>query len=98
MQALLMRAEGLGILTPNQARHLWQQLSKRGWKTAEPPELDFAPEQPKVLGMILRAHLNDLGYSSKELFDMARVHEGDFEALYGKLDAPHEKPRLRMVI
>lgn len=97
MQALLMRADSLGVVTSNQARYLWQQISRRGWKTAEPPELDFAPEQPRVLGMIVRAHLDDLGYQPDELVAMTRVGERDFEALYGRLDTPQERPRLRLV-
>ncbi len=40
MQALLMRASGLGLVSPNQARYLWQQISARGWRTSEPAELD----------------------------------------------------------
>lgn len=97
MQALLIRAENLGVVTSNQARYLWQQIAKRGWRTSEPPELDFALEQPKVLGMIIHAHLNDLGYQPEELIAMARVGEQDFESLYGRLNVPHEKPRLRLV-
>jgi len=63
----------------------------------EPPELDFSPEQPKVLGMIIRAHLDDLGYRADELIAMTRVGEADFEGLYGRLDTPQEKPRLLLV-
>ena len=41
MQALLMRAKSLGFVDHNQNRYLWQQLSSRGWRLSEPPELDF---------------------------------------------------------
>ncbi len=36
MQSLLMAAQDLGAVTDNQARYLWQQISKRGWRIREP--------------------------------------------------------------
>jgi Zn-dependent peptidase ImmA (M78 family)/transcriptional regulator with XRE-family HTH domain len=98
MQALLMRASSLNLLTKNQSKYLWQQISKRGWRLREPAELDFPREIPSVLQMVIKAHLSDLGYSMEELSSMLRIHESEFEEMYGpnKTEEP-DKPRLRIV-
>lgn len=97
MQALLMRASDLGAITPNQSRYLWQIISARGWRLAEPPELDFPAEKSRVLSMIIRSHLDDLGFSVAELVSLAKVPESDFTELYGSIAAQTDKPRLRII-
>ena len=99
MQALLMRAHALGYVTANQNRYLWQQISSRGWRLREPPELDFEPEQPSVLPSILSAHLTDLGYTITDLSRFVPLHEHEFERMYG-IGRPEEslsRPKLRVV-
>jgi Zn-dependent peptidase ImmA (M78 family)/transcriptional regulator with XRE-family HTH domain len=98
MQALLMRASHLKLVTSNQARYLWQQISAHGWRTREPPELDFPRETPKVLSSIIDAHVSDLGYSAHQLVELSRVHESEFTEMYGRIGAPQQsRPRLRIV-
>ena len=99
MQALLMRAASLRCVTANQNRYLWQQISARGWRTREPPELDFEPEQPSVLPAMVKSHLSDLGYSPAELAQLVRLHESEFAEMYGEFGepAPKEKVKLRIV-
>lgn len=99
MQSLLMRASSLKLLTPNQARYLWQQISSRGWRLKEPPELDFQREVPTVLQSMVKSHLSDLGYSISELTKLLRLHEGEFLQMYGSVGLKQPgKPRLRIVI
>jgi Zn-dependent peptidase ImmA (M78 family) len=99
MQAILMAAQAIGCILPNQARYLWQQMSSRGWRLREPAELDFEFDQPAVLPAILRSHVQDLGYSVADLVRFSRLHDADFSNFYGKLDQgdPGPKPRLRIV-
>lgn len=98
MQALLMKAKSLKILTPNQERYLWSQISARGWRTSEPPELDFAHEQPKVMKSILEAHINTFGFSVKELSALVPLNESEFIELFGDIENEEPtKPRLRIV-
>lgn len=100
MQALLMRATALKFVSDNQTRYLWQQISSRGWRLREPPELDFPREFPKVLSSIIKMHLTELGYSLTDLTKLARLHEGEFLEMYADafVDAPPPlKPRLRIV-
>jgi len=98
MQALLMRAKGLGYLTDNQNRYLWQQISSRGWRTREPSELDFPHERPTVLNAIIKAHLSDLGFTMSELSSLVPLHESEFVKMYDLADDGPGKPRLRLVI
>jgi Zn-dependent peptidase ImmA (M78 family)/DNA-binding XRE family transcriptional regulator len=46
MQALAMRARGLGLLSENQARYLFQQFSARGWRKREP--VAIPAERPRL--------------------------------------------------
>ena len=98
MQALLMRAKGLGYLSDNQNRYLWQQISARGWRTREPPELDFSHERPTVLNAIIKAHLADLGFTMSELSRLVPLHEPEFVRMYDLAEEPLPKPRLRLVV
>lgn len=97
MQGILFAADREGILTKNQARYLWTQISARGWKTAEPTSLDFAHDRPTVLPTILKALLNDLGFEKSEVLHMARVKEKEFDRLYPYLSEEPTLPRLRIV-
>ena len=83
MAALLMRAYGLNFLTENQYRYLWKQISARGYRLREPPELDFEPEEPTLVKQLFDLHLNGLKYSVKELAGMLAVYERELLALYG---------------
>lgn len=99
IQALLLRASGLGLLTSNQSRYLWTQISSRGWRMEEPPELDFPAEQPRVLPSIIESHISHLGYKAEELAALTRVHMSEFIEMYGNQAStnPPERPRLRIV-
>ncbi len=98
MASLLMAAQASGHLNENQGRYLWQQFSAKGWRTKEPASFDFPFDPPSVLPSIIRAHLEDLGYSSEELFGMARLHSRDVLEMYGPLSSQEpSRPRLRIV-
>jgi len=98
IQSLLMCAKSLGLVDANQNRYLWQQISSRGWRLREPPELDFPHEQPTVLPSMIRSHIRHLGYTLADLARLVPLHEHDFTKLYGPLEgeAP-QRPRLRLV-
>lgn len=49
MQALIVRAKSLELISQRQYRYLFQQLSARGWKDAEPSNLDVAVEKPRLI-------------------------------------------------
>jgi Zn-dependent peptidase ImmA (M78 family) len=89
MQALLMRATALGLVTKHQAQYLWKQINARRLRLREPPELDFDPERPTVISSMLRLHMDALGYSIEELAQMLHVRVSTLNGLYGV--APKEQ-------
>jgi Zn-dependent peptidase ImmA (M78 family) len=80
MAALLMRAEELKAITPNQARYLWTQMGKAGYRTREPIELDVAGEQPSLLHELIETYETEFQYSEEDFrailpFNNAELHE-----------------------
>lgn len=59
MQALIMRALKLGIITLRQRKYLFQQLSMRGWRTREPENLDIDLERPQSLPQLASLFYGD---------------------------------------
>jgi hypothetical protein len=97
MAALLMRAHKLKFLTDNQHIYLWKQMSARGFRLREPPQLDFAPENPEVLDQLIRLHLTGLGYSPRDLAKFLCVYERELKDLYGVGSASTKDPRIMIV-
>lgn len=97
MGALLMSADRLGRLTPNQKQYLWKQMSARGYRTKEPPELDFPRETPTVLSSLIDVHRNALGYSVDELGKLLSVYSREVEDLYAVNDNCPAQPKLTVI-
>lgn len=57
IQALIMRAAGLGIIDAKRQRSLFVQLSARGWRQNEPVEVE--PEEPLLLRKLIELILPD---------------------------------------
>lgn len=94
MAALLHRAEDLEAITPNQARNLWMQMAKAGYKTREPIELEAGGEQPSLLEELIETYRKDLNYS---IADLQRVIPLNEEELWEQYLKGHDQPPLRMV-
>lgn len=97
MQALLMRATSLELITRNQAQYLWKQISARRLRLREPPELDFEPERPSVIPSMLRVHTDALGYSIAELAKMLHVREHSLRDFYALADQASSRPRFTVM-
>lgn len=97
MQGILYAAQRERLITKNQARYLWTQISSRGWKTREPASLEFSHDRPTVLPSILSAHFDDLGFEKQEIAGLVRVHEREFERLYPYGDTKDDRPRIRII-
>ena len=69
MGALLRRAYQLKAIDYHRYTRLWQEMSRLGYRTREPAELDFPQEQPSVFNDLIKLHLDRLGYSVKQLAD-----------------------------
>lgn len=88
--ALLMAADKHGRLEPNQKQYLWKQMSARGYRLREPPELDFPHEQPTLLKNLLDVHSRALGYSPEDLATLLHAYDAEIAHLYPVSDLPCE--------
>jgi Zn-dependent peptidase ImmA (M78 family) len=98
MQAALVRAKQVGLLSDNQSTYLWRQMSKLGYRTNEPASTQFKVDEPTVLKKVVAAHIDGLGYSASELAKAMSLNVGD---LFSFFPVPPEGgrkvPRLRVV-
>ncbi|MFC2015020.1 helix-turn-helix domain-containing protein [Chloroflexota bacterium] len=53
MQALILRAKSLRIITERQATYLFTQMSSRGWRKAEPSNLNIPVEKPQLFRKLI---------------------------------------------
>ncbi len=97
MQGILYAAQREGAITKNQARYLWSQISSKGWKTKEPPSLDFEHDHPTVLPTIIKAMFDDLGFEKSEILRLSCVYNAEFDRLYPFRNDTPMRPRLRIV-
>ena len=82
MSSLLKRAEELGRITNRQARYLWMQMGKAGYRTREPVELRGAEEKPITLQELIDVHISELHYSEPEISYLLAINESEFRSLY----------------
>ena len=82
MQAILKRATDLGVVTERQARYVWMQLSAAGYRLREPPELDVAVEEPRLLSAMVDVHTKRLRYSLEDLGRLLGLLDRELRELY----------------
>lgn len=98
MQALLYRAQSLGLIEKEKAAWLWRQFAMSRMRLREPPELDFPPEKPAVVSRMVRFHLDTFGYSTSEFAELLHVHEHQLSEFYDLTAHPVvQGMRLRLV-
>lgn len=83
MQALVMRAFGLGLLTDRQRRSWFMRLSSLGYRIREPVELDPPREEPFLVKTLVRFHKEELEYSDEELMKMLAISLSEYLHWYG---------------
>lgn len=84
MGSLLYRCKYLNIITENQSRYLWQQMSMLGYRTREPKELNFPAETPTLLNEIIEKYIEDLDYTKNEIASLLNINEDDLQDFYLK--------------
>lgn len=82
MAALLKRASDLNEITSRQARTLWAQMSKSGYRLREPSELDLPKESPNLLSEILMTYIVDMKYTARELSKLLCLSEKEIHDVY----------------
>jgi Zn-dependent peptidase ImmA (M78 family)/transcriptional regulator with XRE-family HTH domain len=92
MQAILMRARDLNRVTERGYRYYQMTMSKRGWRSAEPVEVQGAIEAPRLLQKLINSHVKELGYSFNELAGLFGINSDDLSEIYTEA-----RPKLRVV-
>ena len=95
MAAIVYRATSLGQITPRQSQYLFMQLSKAGYKTREPVELDVPRESPVLLKKLVDVHMNELEYNANEIAKILHIEETELYGFY--LEPPAQQRRLAVV-
>ena len=60
MQSLLYQAKEVGVFGHYPADRLRHRISQLGWRTREPADTDFEPEQADLFAALLNLHTTDL--------------------------------------
>lgn len=87
MSALMRKAKDTGRLSESAYRYYMVNMSKRGWRTKEPIEIE-ARETPRVIYQFVRAHMGVLNYSLDELSALTGLETQTFEELFGLTTTP----------
>ena len=91
MQALIMRAYDLKMITERQRRSWFMRFNQLGYRKNEPVQIPR--EEPSLIRRVVKFHRDEHGYSDQELSRATRLSEREFCAVYGT----REQPRLKLV-
>ena len=101
MASLLKRAADLGVVGERQARYLWMQFGKAGYRTREPEYLDVPIEEPRIMRQLVSFHTENLGFSTKDLASLLNLGEEEIRERYLRACQPRRlgqpAPPLRKV-
>ena len=82
MQALVRRARDVGAIDARQYKSLMVQLSKSGYRTREPVNLDPPSEYPSLLFNMVEYFEHSMEFSRSELLALLNIGETDFWEYY----------------
>ncbi|MGY4572283.1 XRE family transcriptional regulator [Bradyrhizobium sp. USDA 3256] len=98
MQALLYRAQSLGLVEKSQASWLWRRFAMDRIKLREPAYLDFDAEKPGVVSRMIRLHLENFGYSPSDLAKIIHANDNMLNEYYDLNSTPTlQGMRLRVI-
>lgn len=80
VQALVRRAFDLEVITERQYRSWNVELGKSGFRTKEPVKIPH--ETPTLLNSLVQLHINELGYTVRELSEALAMEEWEFRQNY----------------
>ena len=83
IQAMIVRAEDLGLLPPEKSGRIWPNLARRGWRKLEPLDDVMISEQPRLLQRSLDLILGNRAASLSELTHHTALSQLDIEDLLG---------------
>ena len=75
MQSILYRVQNENIVSERRCSYLWIEISRRGWRKAEP--INIPKEEPQLLSKLAKMHLSELEYSKTDLAELFGLEEDD---------------------
>ncbi|CDV96340.1 DNA-binding helix-turn-helix protein [Desulfitobacterium hafniense] len=82
MQALIMKATTLEMISKRQARTLWSKMGVNDYKIHEPLEDELPKEVPTLYDEIIDVYKDDMHYSLSEFSRLVNMNESEVENLY----------------
>jgi Zn-dependent peptidase ImmA (M78 family) len=90
MNALLKRAEDLTVISKNQAKYLWMQMSQKGFRKVEPYPMPV--ETPSLLNELIDTYKNELQYSIEDMATLLKITRNSYYDYF-----ENDRPRLRII-
>jgi len=81
ISAMVMRCEQLGILSEEQAKRTWINLSRRGWRKEEPLDDRLVPERPRLLRRSVELLVNEGIKTPEQIVSDLAMNASDIESL-----------------
>jgi Zn-dependent peptidase ImmA (M78 family) len=82
MAFLIYRAKKLNRITENQARYLYAQMGRFGYRTKEPKWLEPPKEMPRLFYDLVKVHIEELNYSESELCKVLYINKNEFTDIF----------------
>ncbi|WP_198555290.1 XRE family transcriptional regulator [Siphonobacter sp. SORGH_AS_0500] len=82
MRAMIYKAESRDLITVNQAKYLWRQMSANHYNKTEPPNLDIPPEEPSLIREIINLYQSELDYTQEEIAKLIYLNIDEFKQQY----------------
>ena len=86
MQSLINRAYHLRTISASQRKSMFVSLSRAGYRTREPEDLDPPVERPTMMMELAQRHMDELEYSRSELCEFIAIGEAEFKKHYIESD------------
>jgi Zn-dependent peptidase ImmA (M78 family)/DNA-binding XRE family transcriptional regulator len=83
IQGMIFRARELGLLSAEQERRIWPNLSRRGWRTSEPLDDALEPESPRLLRRSVELMVKGRATTRQDIVFQNALPPEDIEELIG---------------
>lgn len=80
---MIMRAEHLNLIAPEQSRRLWIAYSRRGWKRGEPLDRDLPVEEPRLQRSAFELLIEEGVQTPDDILLNLGISSTDVEAIAG---------------
>jgi Zn-dependent peptidase ImmA (M78 family)/transcriptional regulator with XRE-family HTH domain len=83
---MIKRVEDLGLVTEEQGRRLWINLTRRGWRKREPLDDSLVPEAPRILRRCFEVLIHSGVKTRNQILQDLRMRQSEIERLSGLPD------------